>query len=634
MLKKTILSIIINLITIVIVFGQPTNLPQPGRLSIAVDATGALVDPTNFFTVNSNLNYTIFPQFERTSPFVLTNIKHIDFNTNYTPSTKVGRIYWDIPEGTFTVGLKTNVNGQLFKEMFIYARNNSGQTITNGSLVYISGALGSKATVELASSTNYNTASKTLAMATEDVLNNEDGIFTTEGEVHDLPTSEFLDGAELYLSEVRGRFTTNMPTGTNAKVCIGVVTRSHNNQGVVYVKIRPHSSVQDLSGVNIGTPSANDGLVWNGTVWTNGAVSSSINTNNFLGINSTNLGGYSISMTNTDATFSMYSLLSSPSDYLKFVVKKSGNNFVIGSEAAGAGVGDGAVTLMTGGTNRVTIEKSGIVNIRTSPYRLKLGDDAENNYIQRSVFSQSLEFFCGGVKRVIMDDSPSTYGISVFAVHTAISSIGNATPLSIFPSVALNSSKDGANLNLTGGAASTVGNWNGGNVEINGGVLNGSGTNGMVRVGFVRKTDLLINGTTTIGTNSSTATVFNPSGLGTNTLSGQTTISNLIQPVLEDTLTNNQIVPLNTAAYIYYTNSCPTNNLNLYFTNALVGRAVQIYITGITNNAITNINYNFSGEFRWFTWTNVYVSTNKVLALSITPLRTNLLHVAGKEDAR
>lgn len=115
---------------------------------------------------------------------------------------------------------------------------------------------------------------------------------------------------------------------------------------------------------------------------------------------------------------------------------------------------------------------------------------------------------------------------------------------------------------------------------------------------------------------------------------GSGTATNVVLPVLEAFLNDNQVIDLSVYQYQYYTNTAPTNNLSISFTNAIVGRAVQVYITGRQGDAITNINYTWPGEARWFTWTNTYVSTNKVLALSITPLRTNLLHVAGKEDAR
>lgn len=114
------------------------------------------------------------------------------------------------------------------------------------------------------------------------------------------------------------------------------------------------------------------------------------------------------------------------------------------------------------------------------------------------------------------------------------------------------------------------------------------------------------------------------SGVATNTSLG----------VFEGTLTNGQVISISTYQIQYFTNNAPTNNLSLSFTNAIVGRPCQIYITGIATNAITNISYTWPGEARWFSWTNTYVSTNKVLLLSITPIRTNLVHVVGKEDAR
>lgn len=406
--------------------------------------------------------------------------------------------------------------------------------------------------------------------------------------------------------------------------------------------------------------------------WTNGLASG-----DFLGINSTNVGGYSLALTNTDSTIHLYSLLTDASNYRRLAIKRSGNDFLIGSEAAGSGVGNGALTFMTGGTNRWTIDKNGdFAPVSSARLFFGSGKYAYANEIADGYYSEYYTRYGKQLKvgngLVVFGPIKPTTGLAITSSDAGEYDIITAIGRSARTGNTLASTSDmwflpksgnaSGNASVrraasvifdmgSGGASSTTNTTagNGGDFVVflnNGGLGTGGATNGrssqfmiydystnLIFGSYGGGTNILAS-KTVIGTNPTTATVFNPSGLGTNTLSGQTTISNLIQPVLEDTLTNNQVIPLNTAAYIYYTNACPTNNLNLSFTNAIAGRAVQVYITGIADNAITNISYTWPGEARWFTWTNTYVSTNKVLALSITPLRTNLLHVAGKEDAR
>ena len=116
------------------------------------------------------------------------------------------------------------------------ARNNTGATIPNGSVVYISGAIGQNSTVALTQA-NALPTSEIIGIATHDIANNTVGKICVFGLVNDLNTSSFTDGQMLYLSAtVAGGLTSTIPTSPNFVVALGVVEHAHPTQGKILVK--------------------------------------------------------------------------------------------------------------------------------------------------------------------------------------------------------------------------------------------------------------------------------------------------------------------------------------------------------------------------------------------------------------
>jgi hypothetical protein len=73
-------------------------------------------------------------------------------------------------------------------EHVIKVRNNTGATIPNGKAVYITGGIGHLPTIALAHASSSATA-RAVGLSTHDLLNNENGFITTDGEVHGLDMS-------------------------------------------------------------------------------------------------------------------------------------------------------------------------------------------------------------------------------------------------------------------------------------------------------------------------------------------------------------------------------------------------------------------------------------------------------------
>lgn len=160
-------------------------------------------------------------------------------------------------------------------KLLIPVRNNSGATITKGSVVYINGAVGNKATIALALATTDATSAQTLGLVQDDIVNNAEGYVVTTGECFNLNTSAFTEGTQLYLSPTTaGGYTSVKQYAPNHLVYIGVVVRSHVSLGVIFVKPQNGYELDEIHNVSAQTPTNNDGLFWEAStsLWKNKSI--------------------------------------------------------------------------------------------------------------------------------------------------------------------------------------------------------------------------------------------------------------------------------------------------------------------------------------------------------------------------
>lgn len=177
----------------------------------------------------------------------LQPVDEVAFDTSAIPGDYAeGTMRWN--QTDHTVEIDTGLNAvtiQLGQEIVIKARNNTGSTITNGSVVRITGATGNRPTIALAQANAVATASETIAVATQDITNNSDGFVTSFGAVRDIDTSSFSAGDIIWLSDLTpGGLTATMPA---IPVRIGVVTVSNANNGVIAVDLRSDVSTYELA---------------------------------------------------------------------------------------------------------------------------------------------------------------------------------------------------------------------------------------------------------------------------------------------------------------------------------------------------------------------------------------------------
>ena len=151
-------------------------------------------------------------------------------------------------------------------------RNETGSTLTAGTVVYISGASGNKALVSKALATGESTSAGTYGLIQNNISNNNNGTAVIAGVISGLNTNAYADGTKLYLSPTTaGEWTSTKPSAPDHMVYIGVVTRQHATQGTIQLRISNGFEVEELHNAAISSVANNDLFVYESstTLWKN-----------------------------------------------------------------------------------------------------------------------------------------------------------------------------------------------------------------------------------------------------------------------------------------------------------------------------------------------------------------------------
>ena len=149
--------------------------------------------------------------------------------------------------------------------------NETGATLTKGTVVYINGGHGNLPTITKAIATGDATSAQTYGIVQTDITNNNNGYVVVIGSLTDLDTQAYVEGTQLYLSStVAGAWTSTKQYAPAHLVYVAIVTRSHPTQGVVEVRIQNGFEMDELHNVSAQSP-ANGGIlqyVTSTSLWT------------------------------------------------------------------------------------------------------------------------------------------------------------------------------------------------------------------------------------------------------------------------------------------------------------------------------------------------------------------------------
>ena len=187
------------------------------------------------------------------------------------------------------------------RNLEVEVRNQSGASIPAGSIVYISGATGNKPLITLSQANNDANSAQTMGFVKTTIANNGTGYVIVRGVLENIDTSALTEGAQLYLSPTTaGTWTTTKPYAPSHLVYVGVVIRSHPNQGTILVAVQNGYELDELHNVAAQTPSDLDLLSYESStsLWKNKSFST-------LGL-----------LTSANAATTYYPLSGNPSGFL------------------------------------------------------------------------------------------------------------------------------------------------------------------------------------------------------------------------------------------------------------------------------------------------------------------------------
>ncbi len=136
--------------------------------------------------------------------------------------------------------------------------NNTGSTISKFSVVYINGGQGDQPTINLAIGDGESGSSKTYGITAEAISNMASGTVIVAGALTGVNTDQFnptapvgnVNGSGLWLSpSVSGGLTLTKPSAPNHAVYVATIVRTHQNAGVVEVRVQNGFELQELHNV-------------------------------------------------------------------------------------------------------------------------------------------------------------------------------------------------------------------------------------------------------------------------------------------------------------------------------------------------------------------------------------------------
>lgn len=147
-----------------------------------------------------------------------------------------GQMSWNTDEETVDL-IQNGATLQLGQETQVHARNNTGSSIADGTVVYVTGTLGASGRITVAPAGTTD-AKYIVGVTTETIADGEDGKVTNFGKVRGLDTSSYTEGSVLYVNTTDGSLTATKPT-TGLCMPIAFVINSHATNGTLMVRTTP-----------------------------------------------------------------------------------------------------------------------------------------------------------------------------------------------------------------------------------------------------------------------------------------------------------------------------------------------------------------------------------------------------------
>ena len=171
---------------------------------------------------------------------VLTDVNKLNLSTDTSLVASAGQITWNPAERTVDIGLNNNVVLQVGQETVVLVRNGTGVSISDGTVVMVTGTIGNSSRLVVAPYDGVSDASLILGITTETIASNANGFVTSYGKIRGIDTSMWADGDILYVNG--GTLAKTPPEGLRMK--IAAVVHAHTN-GTLMVRVNGYSQVTE-----------------------------------------------------------------------------------------------------------------------------------------------------------------------------------------------------------------------------------------------------------------------------------------------------------------------------------------------------------------------------------------------------
>jgi hypothetical protein len=198
-------------------------------------------------------------------------IDSLFFDTS-VPSNNVdtAKMRWDSERGTVVLGMYDQVPNEIGFKNFWLVKNQTGSTITKGSIVYANGTVGAsgRITIDKFIADGSIDAKYLLGITAHDLTNGTDGYVISFGKIRKVNTDTFAAGAILYPSPtVAGVWTDVEPVAPNIDMPIGFCINSHVNNGTIAIRVASGYKLHELHDLAISSPVDKASLYYSGGLW-------------------------------------------------------------------------------------------------------------------------------------------------------------------------------------------------------------------------------------------------------------------------------------------------------------------------------------------------------------------------------
>jgi hypothetical protein len=185
-----------------------------------------------------------------------------------------------VSSSTYAITASYALNAQTASEarnVVVIARNGNQSTLSAGTVVRITSAVGDNPIFNTSSYDNETLSSNTLGILRTSIASGADGEVVVNGVVLGVntnPANGYVAGDVIYLG-ANGTFTRTKPQAPNQTVTLGEVLRAQQNNGSIYVNISNGWELEELHNVQITNPQTNNILAYESAsygLWKNKSI--------------------------------------------------------------------------------------------------------------------------------------------------------------------------------------------------------------------------------------------------------------------------------------------------------------------------------------------------------------------------